>query len=247
MIAFVFGLIILCVLQVASMCGYLDPQLIPSPFDIFKSFIEVQDGFLDAFWSTFKNSFLGFVLSAHIGFFSGLMLFSVPILRRGLLPFAVFFQTVPIIAIAPLLVIYFGFGDLTIVTSTLIVGFFPMVASVCHALESTPSEYIDLFQFYRAGFSSRLLHLHIPMSCHGIFSGLKITAGLCVIGAVAGEFVAGSGLGAMIDIAKTQQRVDIVYLCIFGLSLIGLTLLFLVYFLEFLILQWRPFYVSKIK
>jgi NitT/TauT family transport system permease protein len=163
------------------------------------------------------------------------------LLRRAVLPFAIFFQTVPIIAIAPLLVIYFGFGLNTVVASATIVSIFPVLASALIALTSTPEGDLELFRLYRAGRWKTLWNLQLPAAYLGIYTGLRVAAGLAVIGAVVGEFVSGGGLGSMIDSARTQQRIDIVFAAILLLSLIGLALINVLRSIHKLIQTVRPF------
>ena len=156
------------------------------------------------------------------------------------LPFAIFFQTIPIIAIAPLLVIYFGFGAPTAIASSTIVGIFPMIANCVVSLSSTPRELLQLFELYKSSRWQTFWKLQLPNAYLGIFSGIKVCAGLCVIGAVAGEFVGGGGIGALIDSARTQQRLDIVYASLLLLSLIGLLLMAILNFCHNFILKIRP-------
>ena len=188
--------------------------LLPSPTDLIIAFNENPDYFISGFKQTFRNSTFGFFMSTIIGFSIGSLLTISSLLNRFFFPIAHFFQTLPIIAIAPLLVIYFGFGDATVQAASMIVSLFPMV----------------------------LIYLRIGFGLPVIFSGLKISSGLAVIGAIAGEFVAGGGLGQIIDVAKTQLRVDQVFVALLLLSLIGLFYLSTIQVIEYFIKKWRPFF-----
>jgi NitT/TauT family transport system permease protein len=146
-------------------------------------------------------------------------------LKRAVYPYAIFFQTVPIIAIAPLLVIWFGFGRPTVVASAFIVSIFPIVASTLLGLESTDPALVDLFRLYSAGPVARMTKLRVPFALPQMFSGLRIASGLSVIGAIVGEFIAGGGLGAIVDAARTQQRIDKVFAAVLISAVLGLVMI----------------------
>ena len=153
----------------------------------------------------------------------------------------IFFQTVPIIAIAPLLVIYFGYGPQTIIAAAVFVSIFPILASTLIGLDTIDKSLVELFKIYKISPTRTLFYLRIPGSYPFIYSGIKISSGLAVIGVVAGEFVAGGGLGSLIDTSRTQQRIDLVFACLLGLALIGLLQIMLLAMINSLIVRWRPF------
>jgi NitT/TauT family transport system permease protein len=148
--------------------------------------------------------------------------------QRAFYPYAVFFQTVPIVAIAPLLVIWIGYGWRTVAVSAFIVSAFPVVANTLAGLLSTDPALRDLFRLYGASRTATLLKLRLPFAVPSIMTGLRVAAGLAVIGSIVGEFIAGGGLGGVIDVARTQQRVDKVFAGILLASGLGLTLFLLV-------------------
>lgn len=221
--------------------GFLNETLFPAPTNVLKTLIELKTDFFSAFSETIINVLAGLGLSLLIGGLSALLFSLSDFLKRAILPFAIFFQTVPIIAIAPLLVIYFGFGSPTVIASSFIVSIFPIIANTLLGLESAPEAQKDLFRIYRATPLQTLLKLKIPSAYPFIYSGIKISSGLSIIGAIAGEFVGGGGLGAMIDSARTQQRVDIVFAALLLLSIMGLLLLAALTILHKLILLKRPY------
>jgi NitT/TauT family transport system permease protein len=108
-------------------------------------------------------------------------------------------------------------------------------------LESVQPAQLDLFKIYHANAWQILWKLKLPAAYSYIYSGLKISAGLSIIGAIAGEFVAGGGLGAMIDAARTQQRVDIVFGALILLSLMGLLMIGALTLIHRLLLKYRPY------
>src|SRR5262249_40925223 len=155
-------------------------------------------------------------------------------------PYAVFFQTVPVIAIAPLLVIWFGYGLPTVVASSFICGIFPVIASTLVGLQSTDPALLDLFRLYRATRTEALRKLKLPFALPAILTGARISAGLSVIGAIVGEFIGGGGLGGIVDEARTQQRVDRVFAAVLLASLLGLVFFGAIHGLShFLLRKWH--------
>ncbi|NUN06272.1 MAG: ABC transporter permease [Bdellovibrio sp.] len=216
-------------------------SLIPAPSMVLMTMQELSDDFVQAFKETFSNVLAGWVLSLALGTGVAFVFSLSDLLKRAILPFAVFFQTVPIIAIAPLLVIYFGFGAPTVIASSFIVSVFPVIANTLMGLESASEQQKDLFRLYQANSLQILTKLKLPCAYPYILSGLKISAGLSIVGAIAGEFVAGGGLGALIDSARTQQRVDIVFAALLLLSLMGLFFMALLSLINSIIQKQRPF------
>lgn len=219
--------------------------LLPGPEQVLISLQEMPSDYWQAFQGTFKSTFVGFAASSLVGFSLALLLVSFDFLKRAFLPFAVFFQTVPIVAIAPLMVIWFGFGEKTVQASAFIVSLFPVLASSLAGLSGADPRLKELFKAYGASKSKQLFSLQIPSSLPLVFAGLQISAGLSVIGAIVGEFVAGGGLGGLIDSARTQQRVDIVFAALFLSSLMGLLFVSAIRSASRLLLKWRPFFSAE--
>lgn len=239
--SFLLALFLLIFFEVGAAVGWINPALIPPPSQVLKTMVELKADFAQAFFETSLNVLAGFVLSAVLGLAIAFVLSLSEFLRRAILPFAIFFQTVPIIAIAPLLVIYFGFGAPTVIAASAIVSIFPILAGALLGLQSLDPGELELFRLYGADRSQILKRLRIPSAYPQIYGGLKVAAGLAVIGAVAGEFVAGGGLGALIDSARTQQRIDIVFAALLLLSILGLALIAALQFTHRRIQKHRPY------
>ena len=218
----------------------LNISLFPPPSQVLSVLWELRKDFLMAFFETATSVLIGFAISVFFGLVLATCCSLNTFLRNSILPFAVFFQTVPIIAVAPLLVIYFGFGYPTVIAASSIVCIFPIIANTLIGLENIPKNQDELFKIFKASKWQTLIHLKLPSAYPSIYSGLRIAAGLSVIGAVAGEFVAGGGLGAMIDSARTQQRIDVVFAALVLLSILGLLIIFLVQSLHSSFQKWRP-------
>lgn len=216
------------ILEVLSRTGQIPQYLIPAPSEVCQVFVSDFETLKIAFLETLSSAVFGFVLASLIGIVLGVLFSSHRLVQEAFLPYAIFFQTVPIIAIAPLLVIWFGFGMPTVVMSALIVSVFPVIAATLAGIQSTQKPLLELFSLYRASTLQTLFRLKLPFALPQIFTGLRISAGLSVIGAIVGEFIAGGGLGGLIDVSRTRQRVDLVFASILlasviGLGLVGLT------------------------
>lgn len=223
--------------EVAVKLGWVQEFILPAPSSVFATLGEDAAEFRDAFVSTTTSAVAGLILSFVAGTTFAILLSLSSILRRAFYPYAIFFQTVPIISIAPLLVIWFGFGTPTVIASSFIVSIFPIIASTLLGLQSTDPALLDLFQLYSASRWDHLAKLRLPFAAPQIFSGLRIAAGLAVIGAIVGEFIAGGGLGAVVDAARTQQRIDKVFAAVLISSFLGLVLVGLINLVSWLTLR----------
>lgn len=238
---FFFLLIVFIILELAVSSQLIHRQIIPAPSDVIRLLFIDDISFFHEFTQTLKNSLLGFLASSTLGLVTAFVFYLSPLFRRSLEPLSVFFQTVPIVAIAPLLVIYFGYGDVTVQSSSFIVSFFPILANTLSGFSLPRPQEVELFKIYKATEWKILWKLRLPRAFESIFVGLKISSGLALIGTVAGEFVAGGGLGSLIDSARTQQRVDIVYASLCLLSVLGLLYIYSLEVIKLIILRLRPF------
>lgn len=239
--AFLFFVLLTGFFELAVRTGAISSSLIPAPSMVFQTWQELGADFISATKESFTNTLAGLALAWVVGLTLAFLFSTVDFIKRSVLPFAVFFQTVPIIAIAPLLVIYFGFGAPTVIASSFIVALFPVIASVLLGLENMPQGQLDLFRLYGASPWQILWKLRLPRALPAFLAGFRISAGLALIGAVAGEFVAGSGLGSMIDAARTQQRVDIVFGALAILSALGMGFLILADLFKVFLNSRRPY------
>ncbi|MBS1983754.1 MAG: ABC transporter permease [Bdellovibrionales bacterium] len=201
--------------------GIVASYLLPAPSQVAVVLWSDRVELLGALGTTALASLLGFLASALLGFVASLLLSVFPLMRKMFLPYAVFFQTVPVVAIAPVLVIWFGYGLPSVVACSFIVSIFPVIANSLVGLLSVDPGHQELFRLYRVSRLTELRKLAIPSSLPYVMAGLRIAAGLAVIGTVVGEFISGTGLGSVIDVAKTQYRVDKVFACVLLASFLG--------------------------
>lgn len=214
-----FGITLLS--EVAVRTGRIPAFLLPAPSRVFGVIAEDRAAFIQAFTETAEASALGFLVSVAAGLVFALALSWSRIVKAMFYPYAIFFQTVPIIAIAPILVIWLGYGMPTVIASAFIVSVFPVIANSVAGLLSTEPALLDFFRLIGASPAQTLLRLRFPAALPQIFAGFEIASGLAVIGAIVGEFISGSGLGGMVDVARNQQRVDRVFAAVLLASVLG--------------------------
>jgi len=206
------------------------PYILPAPSAVFRAMVTKRAELWPALLSTAQASLIGFALSAVMGIVIAVALSTSRLVQRAFYPYTVFFQTVPIVAIAPLLVIWFDFGLKAVAVSAFIASVFPVIANTLAGLLSTDPALRDLFKLYGAGPIATMFKLRLPWALPNIVTGLRIAAGLAVIGAIVGEFVAGAldrnaGLGVAVLVAKKYGETDVIFAAVLAASMLGLTML----------------------
>jgi len=210
--------------EVAIRALAVSPLLLPTPSSVAVAAWRGRDTLLPALASTAGAVAIGLAASSAAGVLAAIALSSSRLVARALYPYAIFFQIVPIVAIAPLLVIWFGYGLRAVIAAAFIVSVFPVIANTLAGLRAVDPALRDLFRLYGAGRLARLVKLELPWALPNVLTGLRIAAGLAVIGAIVGEFVGGGGLGVVVLGAMRQQRTDLVFAAILHASALGLAL-----------------------
>lgn len=223
--------------ELAVRAGWVRSFLLPAPSSVFACLYNDGPELFRATLSTAIASLSGFGLSVFFGIAIAIMLSSATWIHRAFYPYAVIFQTVPIIAIAPLLVIRFGFNNRTVIASAFIVSVFPVIANTLAGLFSTDPALRDLFRLYGASRLATMFKLRLPYALPSIFTGFRISAGLAVIGAIVGEFITGTGIGDVMIASRPQQRVDKVFAALLLGTLLGILLFSLINLLSWLTLR----------
>jgi NitT/TauT family transport system permease protein len=203
--------------------------LVPRPSKVLATLTEERGYLLAALWSTTKAALIGFALSVAFGVAIALVLATSVWVRRAFLPYTVFFQTVPIIAIAPMLSIWLEPGLKAVAACAFIVSVFPIIANTLAGLVATDPALVDLFRLYGAGPVATMFKLRFPSSLPNMFTGLRVAAGLTVIGTVVAEFLVGElgdeqGLGVVIVSASHNGHSDRVFAAVLLASALGLAM-----------------------
>ena len=182
----------------------------------------------------------GIVLSMLLAIPLSMLMFARPTVENAVAPFLVASQAVPVFAIAPLLVIWLGYGMPSKVLMAAVIIFFPITDSLLEGFKSCDSEFRILFQLMGAGFWKSMRLLYWPWALPQFFAGLKVGVSVATIGAVIGEWVgAQQGLGYLMIQANARLKVDLVFAAILWLSVMGLSLWVVVGYLEKKIITWK--------
>jgi len=222
------------------------PYLLPSPVDVFTALVAERDTLWAATWRTGVATLSGFMLSAVIGIVGGSVLASFAPLRRGVYPITNLLQMVPLVAIAPLLTIWFGYGTSAVIAAACIVSVFPVIANTVDGLRAVDPKLRELFALYHAGPWATWWRLLLPAATPQILTGLRVAAGLAVIGAVVGEFVSGymgvrAPIGIVILTGIREARTDLVFAAVLLSAAVGFMLFGLVSGAGHLALRrWHP-------
>jgi NitT/TauT family transport system permease protein len=178
----------------------------------------------------------GSLLASILGYW----LAKYPLLEELLSPYLVAYQAIPVVALAPLLVIWFGPGLFSKILISALIVFFPVLINTVVGLRAVPMNMRDLLKSMHATHWQTLKYLEIPSALPVMLGGLRIGATLSVIGAVVGEFVGSNrGLGYLINVARGQYDTALVFVAVFSLVVMALCLYGFVVLLEHLLLTWR--------
>ena len=223
-------------------CGTFDiPDFIlPPPSLIFTVAVSQAAILLPHAGVTALEVLIGILLSVAIAIPLSMVMFAHPSVENAIAPFLVASQAVPVFAIAPLLVVWLGYGIASKVLMAGIIIFFPITVSLLEGFKSCDKEYRILFQLMGAGFWKSMRLLYWLWALPHFFAGLKVGVSVATIGAVIGEWVgAQQGLGYLMIQANARLRVDMVFAAILWLSLMGLGMWAFVGFLEKRVITWK--------
>ena len=215
--------------------------ILPNPRDVFARMIDERSRLLEHTWPTLYEIGWGFALSALIGIPLAVLIVSSKYIDKAISPILVASQTVPKVAIAPLLIVWFGFGTAPKIIIAFLIAFFPVVISTSVGLRAVPGEMIDLARSMGAGHLSMFVRFRLPHALPSVFGGLKVAITLASIGAIVGEFVGSDkGLGYLLLVSNGRLDTEMLFAAIFVLVFIGIVLYTLVDVVERLVVSWQP-------
>ncbi len=232
--------VVLALWELAVLAFAIPQFLLPAPSRIFQAFGETDLMiWLGHIWATLRIALAGYLLSAAIAIPLGILLATSRFLSRTLYPLLIVIQSLPVVAIAPIIVVTLGANDLPRIAITFLITFFPIVVSSVTGVAATPPELIELSRSLRAGTWREITQIRLPYALPHIFSALKISTTLAVIGAVVAEFVAADqGLGYFIAISTSFFRIPSAFGGLIILALMSLLLFQLVSRLQLLLAPW---------
>lgn len=223
----------------------LKPFILPKPTDVVNAAIIDWHLLWPAVQITVVESIIGFLVSAVIGILVSVLLASSKILERSIYPYAIILQTIPVVAVAPIVVIWFGAGFNSIIVISFLIGFFPVISNTLMGLNSVDKNMDDLFTLYNASKWQRMWKLRIPSALPYIMAGLKISCTLSIVGAIVGEYIAGigggkGGLGYSITVAAVQVKTAYLFACGIAAAILGIVFYLLVsLFANFMLKSWH--------
>jgi ABC-type nitrate/sulfonate/bicarbonate transport system permease component len=196
-------------------------------------------------WVTLQEVLVGLAVAIVAGVLIAVLIHASAVIERAVYPLVIASQAIPVIALAPLLLIWFGHGLMPKVVMTALIAFFPLAVSTTDGLKSADRETLAMFRAMGASRLQRFQFVQAPSAAPAFFSGLKVAVAVAVIGAVIGEFVGSNeGLGHTIILANASLRTDLVFACVAVLSVMAIGLFILVTILERIVLPWRRFQVE---
>ncbi|GIO15893.1 ABC transporter permease [Cohnella xylanilytica] len=201
--------------------------LLPRPSDIWQAALAKRGALLESVGTTIVESLFGFAISLALGISLAMLLACSKWVERSVYPYAIVLQTVPIVAVAPIIVIWFGAGMNAIVAISFLLSFFPIFSNTLIGLNSTDKNLENLFFLYNASKLQTLFQLRLPAALPYILGGLKISCSMSIMGAIVGEYIAGigggkGGLGYSITVAASRLETSYLFACGLSSSLLGI-------------------------
>lgn len=215
------------------------PVVIPPPLRVLESLIKDWGLLLVESWTTFLECVYGFALAVVIGILIAVTVTASRTLNLMFYPILIATQSIPKVAIAPIVLVWFGTGLESKIAIAFIVAFFPMVVDTATGLRATPEDLLDLARSLKCTRLQIFWKIQVPSALPFIFSGAKVAVTLAVIGAVIGEFVgSNSGLGNLLLVANAQVNSPLVWASLVFLSVLGMLLYAAVVVAERFLMPW---------
>jgi len=218
--------LILILWQTVSSLGIIDSFLLPSPIGVGKAFIEEFSELMGHSVVTLSEAFIGLALGIFLGFVMAVLMDHFEVLYKAFYPILVLTQTVPTVAIAPLLVLWFGYEMMPKIILIVITTFFPIAVGLLNGFRSVDADGVNLMRAMGAGRWQIFRFIKLPAALSQFFSGLRISASYAVVGAVISEWLGGfSGLGVYMTRVRKAFAFDKMFAVIFLVSFISLLLM----------------------
>jgi NitT/TauT family transport system permease protein len=230
----------------------VQPFVLPAPSAIWAAFIENFGSLMASLWTTLRITLIAFVLAVIGGVALAILFSQSRMIETALYPYAVILQVTPVVAIAPLILIWVGFEriNLALLILAWIVAFFPILSNTTLGLKSADHNLIDLFRLYGASRWQIMWKLQLPTALPYLLGAMKVSGGLALIGAVVAEFVAGSGTatGLAWRIVEAGNRLQIakMFAALGLLSALGIAIFFALSALEWALVHgWHESALKK--
>ncbi|GAB2448562.1 NitT/TauT family transport system permease protein [Conyzicola lurida] len=225
-----------------------NPYLLPPLAKVGEALASNPGFYIHNAWVTLSVALVGLAIGFVTSYILAILISELPIARRAIMPVAVVLNVTPLVAIAPALVVAFGFGPEPKLIVTALICFFPILINVSTGLRSVPQSVVQVFTTIHASRVEMLWHVRMPSALPFLFTALRIVFPLSIIGAVVAELAApgaAEGLGTVISIASSNNRLPVVYAAILCLAILGSVLLAVITAVERRVLHWHESMIGE--
>lgn len=213
--------------------------ILPSPGSVLKDLLDPKWKWFSQIMATFYEVIGGFALAVVVGITLGLIVSWNDSLRQMLMPFLVFFNSIPKVAAAPLVLVWFGFGVLPNIIMSFLISFFPILLNTARGVSEVPYEMIELALSFNTPKWKRFLKIRVPYALPFIMTGIKLASIMAVTGAIVGEFIASEkGLAALILQAQSYIQTGAMVGALFWISIMAMVLFGFINLVERLLMPW---------
>jgi len=215
---------LLIIWQFIIILSDVPPYILPPPFSVIEAAVAHADIILNHATITFIEMVVGLVIGTLLGSSSALVLSYYRPARQWLMPILVISQAIPVFALAPILVLWLGYGMISKIAMAVLIIYFPVTAAFFDGLKNTNLGYLDLAHTMSASKSSTLAHIRVPAALPAFASGLRVATAMAPIGAIVGEWVGSSeGLGYLMLHANGRMQIDVMFAALLILALMAIT------------------------
>ena len=220
--------------------GLIARYILPSPWDVLIVCARILPDIKEHIYTTLQEALTGLIVAIILSVMLAVIMDNFVIIRKAVQPLLVVSQTVPVMILAPLFAMWFGFGILPKIMVVILVCFFPIVVSLSEGLNSLDQDFLNLMKSMKANRWQIFYLAKFPSSLNNFFSGLKIAATYSIIGAVIGEWMGGkSGLGVYMTRVRQSFALDKVFATILIIIVLSIVLFKIIELIQFLVMPWR--------
>ena len=231
--------VLFAALEIATRGFGLAPVVLQAPSVVAQEIFQDFDLYATNTWVTTYEVIIGFAISAVLGVVVAVAIVYSKFLQDTLYPLILLLQIVPKVAVAPLLVVFLGFGATPKIVIAVLIAFFPVVVNTAVGLRTVEKDMLDLVRVLNGSKFQEFTRVRLPNALPLIFSGFKLAMTFAVIGAIIGEFVgANAGLGYLVVLANSQMQTEMAYAAITILSLLGIVMYGSISLMERVLVPW---------
>lgn len=232
--------LLIIIWQAVTSVGLVEKYLLPAPVDVVTAFYEDFSVLMEHSAITLQEALIGLLFGVLVGFFVAVIMDRFLYMYKAIYPLIILTQTIPTVAIAPLLVLWFGYDMAPKIILVVITTFFPIAVGLLNGLKSVDVDYINLVKAMGGTRTQIFMHVKLPTAMPHFFGALRISASYAIVGAVISEWLGGfSGLGVYMTRVKKAFAFDKMFAVIFLISIVSLLLIKLVDFLQKFCMPWE--------